>query len=132
MAATTEAPRGELTQLVAGIVNDAQTLIREQLTLFQVEVKNDLKRTTNAAIPLSAGMLVCLVCIFCLATTLALVLGELAGLPLWAGFAIVTALLAVTGGGLILWGKFRFDAFNPLPDESVEGLKETIQWKTKP
>ena len=34
-----------LTTLMAGILADGQELIRQQLHLFQVELKNDLKRT---------------------------------------------------------------------------------------
>jgi hypothetical protein len=40
----------------------------------------------------------------------------------------------VTGAAAVMfifWGKARFTAANPLPDKSLEGLKETLQWKTK-
>jgi hypothetical protein len=52
-------------------------------------------------------------------------------LPVWGGFGIVGGCLALAGAALILWGKEKFDTSTLLPRESVEGLKENIQWKTK-
>ena len=45
-----------LTPLISGIISDAQQLVRQQLTLFQSEVKHDLRRTRDAAIPLGVGV----------------------------------------------------------------------------
>jgi uncharacterized membrane protein YqjE len=121
-----------VTELVSGIVGDAQQLVRQQLTLFQVELRHDLKRTARASVPLAFGLVVAMVALVILAAAASLLLPWLwPALPAWAGFAIVAAAFAVVAGALILWGKCQFDAFNPLPEQSVEGLKENIQWKTK-
>lgn len=117
--------------LVNGIVQDAQDLIHQQLTLFQVEIKKDIRRTRDAAIPLVIGAVVGLVSGIILSAMAAHLLHEVFHLPLWGGFAIVGGALAVAGGALVLWGKNKFDSFNPLPEKAVEGLKENIQWKTK-
>jgi uncharacterized membrane protein YqjE len=120
-----------ITRLLSGIAEDAQALLQQQLTLFQVELKNDLRRTRNAAIPLMAGVLVCGLAVIFICAMLALLLDEALVLPRWGGFAGVGGTLLVVGVAMVLWGKSRFDAFNPLPDQTVEGIKETIQWKTK-
>jgi len=120
-----------MADLVNGIIHDAQDLIRQQLTLFQVEIKKDLHRTRDAAIPLAIGAVVCLLAGMVLSIMLAHLLHEVFHLPLWGGFAVVGGVLALGGGALVLWGKNRFESFNPLPDQAVEGLKENIQWKTK-
>jgi len=119
-----------VTRLLSGIVEDAQALIQQQLTLFQVELKNDLRRTRNAAIPLMVGVLVCGLAAIMLCAMVALLLDQVLVLPWWAGFAGVGGVLMVVGGLMVFWGKTRFDAFNPLPDQTVEGIKENIQWKT--
>ena len=49
----------------------------------------------------------------------------------FAAFGIIGIALAIIGGVLVFAGKAKFDAFNPLPEKAVEGLKENIQWKTK-
>ena len=128
----THAPNVSLTPLVAGIVNDAQALIRQQLTLFQTEIKNDLRRTKEASIPLAVGVIVCFLAGFILCMACAyLILYLWPTCPAFVAFGIVGVVLGVIGGVLVFTGKAKFDAFNPLPEKSVEGLKETIQWKTR-
>ena len=121
-----------LTSLVSGIVQDAQALLRQQLTLFQVEFKNDMRRTAAAPIPLVTGAVIALAAFITLAIGAALLLSTLwPTLVLWGSFAIVGGALAVAALALVLWGKAKFDQFNPLPDQSVQGLKENVQWNTK-
>lgn len=120
-----------LTTLVSGIINDGQELLKQQLHLFQVELVNDLKRTRNASIPLIVGGVIAAISGLFLFVTLALWIPWQWNLPNWVGFAIVTGIFIVAGVVLLLMAKSRFDAFNPLPDKSIEGLKENVQWKTK-
>jgi len=122
-----------LTTLVTGILQDGQELIRQQLHLFQVELKNDLKRTSSASISLIVGGVLAGMGGFLLFVTLALLLHALwpTAISLWGGFGIVSVVLLIAGGAFLFAGKKQFDAFNPLPDKSVEGLKENVQWKTK-
>jgi len=121
-----------ITPLVSGIIQDAQALLKQQLTLFQTEVKQDLRRTKDAAIPLTAGVAVALVALilFCLTAVYALV-WIWPDLALFAAYGIVTMAVGLIGVALIFTGKAKFDSFSPLPDKTVEGLKENIQWKTK-
>jgi len=87
-----------ITRLLTGIAEDAQALLQQQLTLFQVELKNDLRRTRNAAIPLMAGILVCGLAVVFLCAMLALLLDEVLVLPWWGGFA---------GVGGVPWSSVR-------------------------
>jgi uncharacterized protein YacL len=128
--ATSAAPG--LTPLITGIVSDAQALLRQQLTLFQTEIKNDLRRTKEASIPLAIGGMVAHAGGIILGVAIAFFIVFLwPNCPYFVAFGIVGLILALVGGILIYTGKTRFDAFNPLPEQTVEGLKETIQWKTK-
>ncbi|HWY85995.1 MAG TPA: phage holin family protein [Gemmataceae bacterium] len=121
-----------MTPLITGIINDAQQLVRQQLTLFQSEVKHDLIRTKDAAIPLGVGVAVSLLAgIFLFLMVAHLVVWVWPAVPLFAAYGIVGLVLGLVGTRLILVGKTKFDAFNPLPNKSVEGLKENIQWTTK-
>jgi len=121
-----------LTTLVSGIINDGQELLKQQLHLFQVELKNDLRRTRDASLPLVIGGVVAAIGAFFLFVTLALWISwQWPTVPTWVGFAIVTGIFLIAGIVLVIMGKTRFDAFNPLPDKSLEGLKENVQWKTK-
>jgi len=134
MATHVDTENGQsLTGLVSGIIHDGQELIREQLQLFQVELKNDLKRTGHASVTLIIGGILAGMGVLLLFTMVALLLHAFwpASISLWGSFGIVSGVLLVVGVAFLLYGKSQFDAFNPLPDKSVEGLKETVQWKTK-
>jgi len=121
-----------MTTLVTGIIQDAQDLMQQQLRLFQVEVKNDLRQTKEASVPLAIGALITLVGAVSLALAAAhLLVWIWPTLDLGGGFAIVGLVLSVVGLSFVLWGKCKFDSFNALPDKSLAGLKENLQWKTK-
>lgn len=122
-----------MTQLLSGILDDARQLFVQQLTLFQVELKNDLRRSMQIMLAFIAGASVCFVAVIILAIALAHLLCHVwSDLPLWGGFGIVGLILTAGGVGLLAWGKAKYDSSNLLPNETVQGLKENIQWKTKP
>lgn len=119
--------------LVGGIVDDARKLMVEQLTLFQVEVKNDLNRTISAMAPLIAGMGIVLTGLFLVGIGAAqLLCWAIPDLPLWVAYSAVGAITIGVGAALIYQAKSMLDAVSPLlPDTSLKALKENIQWKTK-
>jgi len=129
MAIQTEtAPEVGVPSLIGGIVQDARKLLVEQLTLFQVEIKNDVRRTLTAVAPILGGLGVVLVGLVLLGIAGAYLLCWIApSLPLWAGHAIVGGITAVVGGGLILWGKSMLETVSPTPDIAINELKETIR-----
>jgi MFS family permease len=134
MATDTYAPPDErsVTSLVSGIVNDAQTLMQQQLALFREEVRTDLRKTRDAVTAIAAGVGVAAVALGPLVFMFVALLHELAGWSWWASAGTVGAVLAVVGGVLIGLGIQRFRSFNPMPDQSVEALKENLQWIKHP
>jgi len=124
-------PEQNMTALVTGILNDAQELFRQQANMLRAEVREDFRKTKEAAYPLAIGLWLAMLGSLLLSVTLALIL-EAAGLPPWASFAIVGVLFAAVGCGLVYLGKKKFASFNPLPDESAEALKENLEWIAKP
>lgn len=133
MQSQLEQEGASITSLVSGIVQDAQDLVRQQLKLFQVEIRNDTRRTIAATIPMLIGGLLSLVAVMILAVMAAHLIAWAwpEHVPLWGGYAIVGGTLAGLGMALVFWGKAQFSKFSPLPDQTMEGLKENIQWKTK-
>jgi hypothetical protein len=118
--------------LMGEIIQDARRLMVEQLTLFQVEIKNDVHRMLYAMIPLLAGALAALPAIFLLGMAVAYALSWfIPSLPTWGGFAIVGAIIAAGAAALIFWGVQSLRTISPMPDTALKGLKENLQWKTK-
>lgn len=118
--------------LVSGIVDDAQELIKQQLTLFRHEIQTDIRKTKEGALSLGLGLGVASLGTILLTFMLVHLLNwSVPQLPLWACFGIVGGVFIVGGGLLCYGGKKIFDSFSPLPNESVQALKENLQWITK-
>jgi uncharacterized membrane protein YqjE len=119
-----------VTGLVKGIIEDVQLLTKQQFTLFKQELQEDFTKTRHAALPMVIGLGVALIGTLLFGITLAEILALY--VPRWAAFAIVTAVLL--GGGLILFfvGQKQFQTFNPLPDRTLDALKENVQCVTNP
>jgi hypothetical protein len=135
MANETVSPPAEgqsVTGLVSGIISDAQELLKQQVALVRAELKADFRRTVQAATLLAIGALVLVPAAFLLCNMFVFMLHELAGLSVWAGYGIVGGVFAVLGAVLIAVGIQRFRSFNPLPDQSVEAIKENVRWMTNP
>ena len=118
-----------LTELVSGVVDDAQEVIKQQFNLFKVELTHKARDAAIAAIPLIAGVCLLFIALICLAFAFAHGLAS-QGVPMWGGFAIVGAILLIAAAGLTWWSKTLFQPIEPSIPETVEGLKENIEWKT--
>jgi len=124
------------TSLIKGIVNDVGDLIQQEFRFARKELRADLRRTAGATLSLaigvgmaSLGLVLLLLMLVHLLNWLTLPPGfDRAGLPLWSCYAIVGGLLAGGGAVLAYVGKKKFDSFNPLPDETVQTIKENLEW----
>ncbi|WP_254507253.1 phage holin family protein [Anatilimnocola floriformis] len=121
-----------LTQLLSGIITDAQELLRQQLAMLRTEMKEDVRRTKQALVALVCGLALASVGVTLLCFMAVYGLQAAFALPLWACFGIVGGLLAAAGGGAFYAAVIQFNAFNPLPDESAQALKENLQWISHP
>ena len=126
------APEPHVTRLITGIISDIQELLQQQLALFRHEVQADFQRTRQAALVMAVGAGLGLLGLGLLFFMLVYLLHEAAGLPLWVSFGLVGGGLLIAGGILLMVGRTQFSAFNPLPDESAQALKENIQCLTDP
>jgi len=122
-----------LTSLVSGIIGDFQELIKQQLALFKAEVASDFRKTREASATLAAGLVALLFgCgLLCLMAVHLLEWAFQPNLPLWVCYLIVGGAVFAVGAVLTGVGWKQFHSFNPLPDQSVEAMKENLEWKTK-
>jgi hypothetical protein len=133
MAQDVHTAEPSVTELVRGIIDDAQDLIKQQGEMLRQEIRADLRRTRQGLTVLGVGAGVGVLAAVLLSLTLVHLLAWASPeLPLWVCYGIVAVILAAAGGALIYAGIAKFQSFNPLPDESAEALKETLQWRTKP
>jgi hypothetical protein len=123
-----------VTQLVSGIITDAERLMGQQLDMFKAELKKDIRDTRETGELLAIGGALLSVAGLMLLISLALLLTWLTDgrLPYWASFGMV-GLIVAAGGGIVFYrGRQKLEKLNPLPEKSAEALKENLQWKTNP
>ena len=121
-----------ISALLSGIVQDAQKLISQQIELVKRELKEDVKTLAYAAAYVAVGAGLCAIALILLCFAGVYVLHEVAGLPLWASFLIAGVLFLALGGLLLYLAVHRLTTHNPLPDQSLQGLKENLTWQTTP
>jgi hypothetical protein len=124
-----------VTGLLTGIVNDAQRLINQQLTLFEHELKKDVREAKEGLPSLGVGLGVLLAAGVLLGFTLANLLMLIPGLNTpdraWICYAIVTAVFGVVGGVLLFTAVKKFGQL-PMSESAVEATKENVEWVTHP
>lgn len=126
-------PDVSMTSLVSGIVNDAQELMKQQFQLLKVEVQEDVRKTSEAAMSLAIGLTVALVGAIVLCHAAAWGLNyAFPSVHLWVWYAVVGGVVAGIGAILTLQAIAKFRSFNPLPDQTTKALEENLEWKTKP
>jgi hypothetical protein len=113
-------------ELVSGIASDLSTLMRQELDLAKVEVKQEVSKAGKAAGMLGgAGLAGWMVALFLSFTLLYLLDSAIdAG---WAAL-IVALIWAIIGAVLFVIGRNRLKAVDPTPHRTVETVKEDVEW----
>ena len=117
--------------LIRGILADLKTLMREELALARVEMREQAGRARGAALSLglAAGALLFGVAFLLIAAATAI--AELVGWPVWAGFLIVAAVLSVIGVISLASGRRQLRTIHTVPQQTVTTLKENSEWIAK-
>jgi hypothetical protein len=128
-----EGSEPSLSGLATGILNDVQNLFKQQVAMLREEIKDDFQKAVRAASVIAAGVAMSLLGGIFLCLTLVYFLAwAFPALSLWGCFAIVGGSLAFVGVSLFYLGKNKLSSFSPLPDQSVEALKENMRWIRNP
>ena len=112
--------------LLGKVTTDLSTLMRKEVELAKVEIKEEATKAGKASGMLAgAGAVGYLVLVF---LALALMFALDAAMPIgWA--ALITAvILGIVAAVLFVLGKKQFAQVNPKPEQTVETLKEDVQW----
>jgi len=121
-----------VTHLVSGIIDDAQTLLKQQVEMLKSEVREDFKRSKRAAEFGSLGIVLLTVGFLGLVTALAYLLHERYQFAMWASWGITGGLFLVAGGILAGISYALLERFNPLPDKTFSALQENLTWNNNP
>jgi hypothetical protein len=115
-----------ISSLVSKVAEDLSTLMRQELELAKTEVKQEATRAGKAGASLGGGALAGWLAILFLSFTVMYALDNVMDIT-WAAL-IVTAIWGIVAGVLFVTGKKKLAEVNPVPEKTVETLKEDVQW----
>ena len=114
-------------QLLTGLMQDAQRLLRHEVALAIHELRGELRTTIRAVLYLSLGLGLAALGGWLLLLMLVHLLQALTGLPLWACYSLVGGLFAGIGVVLLVRGKRRLAPRHLVPQHTVETMQENVQ-----
>ena len=119
-----ERPVGELLKQLS---QETTQLVRQELELAKAEMAQKGKQAGTGAGLLGGAGVAGLLTLIALTMCLIFALGT--GMQDWLAALIVTALWAAVAGVLALTGKNKVqEATPPVPEQTVETVKEDVQW----
>ncbi|HLT19782.1 MAG TPA: phage holin family protein [Thermomicrobiales bacterium] len=119
-----------IAEITNDLLSNAQEVLRDEVRLAKVEITDELKSAARATAMLAAGVVMALFAFGMLLFAITWALDS--WLPQWAAALIVAAAVALIATVLIVIGKNRVSEINPKPEETVETMKENVQWVKQP
>jgi uncharacterized membrane protein YqjE len=114
-----------LGELFSDLSRSVQTLVRNEIELAKVEVKEQAGRAGKAAAMLTVAGVVGFLAIVLLSFAAAWGLAE--GVPTWLGFLAVGLLYGAIAGLLLVVGKKKLATVKPVPKQAVDTLREDVE-----
>jgi hypothetical protein len=127
-APTTSTSDASVSELISGLVNDAQQLVHREIDLAKHEVAIEVNKVKQGAVALGIGAGLAVIGALLLGHMLVYLVQSLTGLSIWVSYLIVGGLFAIGGGLLLMQGLKRMKDVDPMPRETIESVKEDIQW----
>jgi uncharacterized membrane protein YqjE len=115
-----------ISTVLSDIVGDLQQIVRAEVRLAKVELREELGKAKRGAVLMSAGG-VALIASFGL-FLLAAVYGLATIWPAWVAALVVGGAVAVIGAGFAIAGRSQIRAVTLPPEKTVATVKENFQW----
>jgi uncharacterized membrane protein YqjE len=113
-----------MTEVLKDIVTNVQEMVRSEVRLARVELREEASKTARAGAMLAAGGVLGIIAgVFALvffAQLLAMVM------PDWAATLVITLVVGITAAVLISKGRSRLHV--PTPEKTIENVKENVEW----
>ena len=117
-----------VSQLLSGIVGDAQELVRKEIALARQEIREEIGSAKDVGVKLGIAGAVLGVGGLLLVLALSQALADLLNWPTWAGYGLVGLVLAIAGYVLFSSAQKRIKQISPVPEKTVATMKENVEW----
>ena len=115
-----------LGELVAAMTGEVSELMRKEVQLAKVELKEEVGRAGKAGGMLGAGGVAGYFALLFVSLALAWLLDQ--AMPIALAFFLVGALYGIAAAVLITRGREQMKHVDPVPRQTVETLKEDAAW----
>jgi hypothetical protein len=115
-----------LGELFSTLTSDLSQLVRSEMELARVEIREEAGKAGKAAGMLGGGAVAALLALIMLASAAAWGLAEVVDAG-WA-FLIVGVVIGAVAAVLLMTGRQRLAEVRPVPDQTVDTLKEDARW----
>ena len=113
-----------MAEVFRDIVGNVQEMVRSEVRLARVEIRDEASKTARAGAMLAAGAVLAMIAgvflLVCLAQLLDLIM------PDWAAALIVALAMGIPAMILISRGRDRLKV--PMPEKTIENVKENVEW----
>jgi uncharacterized membrane protein YqjE len=115
-----------LGDLFSRLTEDLSTLVRDEVELAKVEINQSVENAKTAGVSIGAAGLLGLMAFVMLSFAAAWGLAEV--VPTGVAFVIVGAAYGLVALALLALGRQKIKAAKPVPEQTVETLKEDVAW----
>ena len=115
-----------ISDILQDILTHLQGMVRYEARLAKAEIREELSRALSSGIWIVTGVLVALSAWLFLLWAAAYALST--AMPVWAAALVVAMVTAVAAAVLIVGGIHTAKRIQPIPDQTVESVKETLGW----
>jgi putative superfamily III holin-X len=118
-------------ELVKQLSRQASVLVRQEILLAKTEMREKAVAASPSAAAFTGAGIAALLALGALTAFLILALDR--AMPAWAAALCVTALWALIAVALAVYGREKVrELGKPVPEKTVETLKEDIEWLKHP
>lgn len=115
-----------LTEIARELVHHLQNILRAEMRLAMVELKEKIQSSKKAGLLLGAAGLFGFLAACCITTACIAALAIV--LPVWLSALIMGVLLGAGAGGAFLLGRLALEEVDPLPQQTLETMKDNLDW----
>jgi Putative Actinobacterial Holin-X, holin superfamily III len=112
------------------ILRNLQEMVRSEIRLAKVEIRGEVKQAVSSGVWIAAGGVAATSAWIFLLWTLAYALAT--RMSMWAATLLVAVVMAAAAPALIMSGIRRAKRIRPIPERTVESVKENLEWMKQP
>jgi uncharacterized membrane protein YqjE len=113
-----------MAEVFRDIIANVQEMVRSEMRLARVEIREEASKTARAGAMLGAGAVLAMIAgvflLVCVAQLLDLFM------PDWAAALVVALAMGIPAAILISKGRDRLRV--PMPEKTIENVKENVEW----